>query len=61
MSRLCLRVRKMDGRIRNKLKSAKPGGAYIIPETRTKDFPEIEKEWGVFVPFRKGDLRRYKE
>jgi DNA-binding Lrp family transcriptional regulator len=61
LSRLCLRVRKMDGRIRNKLKSAKLGSAYIIPETRTKDFPEIEKEWGIFVPFRKGDLRRYKE
>jgi hypothetical protein len=61
ISRLCLRVRRMDGRIRSKMKSAKLDNKYIIPETRAKDFPEIENEWGVFVPFRKGDLRRYKE
>jgi DNA-binding transcriptional ArsR family regulator len=61
VSRLCLRVRKMDGRIRNKMKSARLSNKYILPGTMTKDFPEIEREWGVFVPFRAGDLRKYKE
>ena len=61
LSRLCLRVRRIDGRIRSRMKSSEAKEKYIIPGTRTKEFPEIEREWGIFMPFRKGDLRRYME
>ncbi len=34
---------------------------YIIPKMKSKDFKDIEKKWGVFIPFNKSDLFRYKE
>lgn len=60
LSRLCLRVRKMDRRIRNKMKSSELNTRYITPNVKSKDFQDIEREWNVFIPFNKGDIERYK-
>jgi hypothetical protein len=61
LSRRCLRVRRMDGRIRRMLKSAGMESRYIIENAKTRDFKEIERKWGVFIPFNAADLERYKE
>lgn len=60
VSRLCLRVRRMDKRIRNMMKISNIKTKYIIPSARSTDFPDIEKEWGVFIPFSKGDIKIYR-
>lgn len=61
LSRKCIRVRRMDGRIRRRLREARTKSAYIIENMRTGDFRNIEREWGVFVPFNRSDLERYEE
>jgi hypothetical protein len=61
LSRKCLRVRRMDGRIRRRLKEARAESRYVIENMKTRDFRDIEREWGVFVPFNRSDLERYKE
>lgn len=60
-ARKSMRVRKMDNRIRNRMKQSKPGEKFIVKNMKSNDFKEIEKEWDVFVPFNKSDLGRYKE
>ncbi len=56
-----IRVKKIDGRIRNKLLKAKDRSKYIIPKMKSDDFKDIEKKYNVFIPFNKADLERYKE
>ena len=50
-------------RTRKALLNSKIKNKYIIPNLRGKlnHFLNIEKEWGIYVPFNKGDLERYKE
>ncbi len=60
-ARKCTRVKRMDNRIRNKLKQAKSREKFIITGMRSIDFKDIEKEWGICVPFNKSDLSRYRE
>ncbi len=60
-ARKCTRVKKMDGRIRNRLKQAKSQETFIIAGMRSTDFKDIEKEWSIRVPFNKSDLSRYRE
>ena len=61
LSRKVIRVRRMDKRIERMLLNAKQEDRSIVPAIRAKDFPEIEKKWRIYMPFRKGDLRRLKE
>lgn len=55
------KVRKMDGRVRNLLMKTEVEDRYIVPGLKSDDFKSIEKEWEVWIPFNRGDLRRYKE
>lgn len=54
-------VRRMDRRIRKKLLAAKNENKYLYPNLKSKDFHDIEKNWGVFLDLNKADLMRYKE
>ena len=49
----------MDGRIRKGLMNGKKG--FIIDHVKSKHYQDIEKRWGVFLPFNKADLEVYKE
>jgi DNA-binding Lrp family transcriptional regulator len=59
VSRVCMRVRRMDKRIRNMMKSSAVKTKYMVSGARSKDFLGIEREWGVFVPFNKSDVEIY--
>ncbi len=61
ISRTILKTKKMDLRIRKNLLKAKNEDIYFIKNIKSKDFREIEKNWKIFIPFNKADLRRYKE
>ncbi|MBI2632485.1 hypothetical protein HYW75_05765 [Candidatus Pacearchaeota archaeon] len=61
VARMEMKVRKMDLRTRNALLKKKARKEYIIKNVKTKDFKEIEKLWGVYVPFNKADLEVYKD
>lgn len=56
-----MKVRKIDRRIEKKLLMAKGEKKSIIKGLKSKDFKDIEKKWGVFIPFNKADLKKYKE
>jgi hypothetical protein len=60
-ARRCTRVKRMDNRIRNKLKYAKSQKKFVITGMRSTDFKDIENEWNIRIPFNKSDLSRYKE
>lgn len=60
VARKIVKTRRMDNRIRIKLKEGK-AKRFIIKDIKSKDFLEIEKEWGISIPFNKSDLWRYKE
>lgn len=59
VAKTCIRVRKMDERTRKGLLHGKNG--FIIPGITSKHFQDIEKRWGVFIPFNIADLEVYKE
>lgn len=61
VARTILRVRKMDKRIRNKLLKVTGERRFMVPLMKSKCFNDIEKKWGIFIPFNKADLERYKE
>jgi len=61
LCRRYFRVRRMDGRIMRRMKTSSAHSAkekYIIEGMRSSDFTDIEKEWGVFVPFNKSDMKK---
>lgn len=58
LSRNVTRVRKMDEEVEKKIISSAAKKVFILNNVRTKDFPEIENKWSVFIPFRKSDLKR---
>lgn len=61
IARMTFKTRKIDKRIYNKMLKCKEGDKYIIDGLKSKDFAEIEKKWGIFIPFNISDLLRYKE
>lgn len=58
LSRKLFRVRSMDKRVLRLFKKSKTKERYIIPKMKSSDFKNIEKEWGIFIPFNKSDLER---
>lgn len=60
-ARQTMKVRKMDKRTRSALLKTEVLDKYIIPGLKTRDFRDVEKEWGVYIPFNKADLEVYKE
>ncbi|MBM3303473.1 MAG: helix-turn-helix transcriptional regulator [Candidatus Aenigmarchaeota archaeon] len=61
LSRLLFRVRSADRRVLTLMKKARVKDAFIIKGMRSSDFAELEKEWGVLLPFNRSDLDRLKE
>ncbi len=60
VARRTIKVRRMDERTRKGLRNKGQGG-FIIKGLKSKHFKDIEKEWGVYIPFNKQDLEVYKE
>jgi hypothetical protein len=56
MSRSCFKVRRMDGRIRRKLMDSPVRKDFIIRRVRRSEFGDIEKIWGIRIPFRKSEI-----
>lgn len=61
VARVILRVRRMPERTRKLLMKAEEKERFIIPGLKSEDFHALEVLWKVYIPFRKGDLLRYKE
>src|SRR3989338_4695715 len=61
VARKTIRVKKIDERTRKALLKGKTKDKYIIKGIRSPDFKDIEKNWGVFIPFNKADLEVYRE
>ena len=61
VTRTLLRVRRMPVRTRKLFMQSKIKDRFIIPGLKSGDFHVIENLWKVYIPFRKGDLQRYKE
>ena len=60
LSRKLMKVKRMDGRILNKMLPRKEANfKYIIPKLKSRDFKDIEKKWRVYLPFNKCDLEDY--
>ena len=59
-ARTIMKTRRMDERIRKKLKNGKEG-KFMVRNMKSDDFLDIQKEWKVYVPLNKADLRRYEE
>ena len=60
LSRKLMKVKRMDGRILNKMLPRKEANfKYIIPKLKSRDFKGIEKKWRVYLPFNKLDLEDY--
>lgn len=60
LSRRIFRVKRMDGRILRRMKEAPVKDKFIIPGLRSDDFQDIEREWGVCIPFNKADMEKLK-
>jgi hypothetical protein len=58
LSRKLFRVRRIDGRILRRMRESHVRNKFIIPNLRSDDFTDIEKEWGVHIPFNKSDMER---
>ena len=61
VSRIIMKTKNIDKRTRKSLLKGKDKSRFIIKPHKPKYFKEIEKIWGVYVPFNKADLMRYKE
>lgn len=61
VARTILKTKKMDLRTRKSLLKSKIKNKFIIPNIKSKDLINIEKEWCIYLPFNKADLGRYKE
>jgi len=60
LSRRIFRVRRLDGRILRRMREAHVEDKFIVPKLKSDDFQDIEKEWGVYIPFNKSDLEKIK-
>ena len=61
VARTTIRVKKMNEKTRNLLRTAKEKNRYIVKDLKSKDFIDIEKKWKIYIPFNKTDLTRLKE
>ena len=57
-ARRIVKVRSMDNRVMAFFMKARLRRKNMVPGLRSKDFGDIEKEWGVCVPFNKSDFKR---
>ncbi len=55
------RTKNPDKKILEKIKKSKSKSKFIIEPLKSDDFKNIEKIWGIYIPFNKSDLDRYKE
>ena len=60
LSSKIFKMKEVDKKILEKFKKSKTGSKFIIEPLKSEDFRNIEKEWGVFIPFNKADLERYR-
>jgi hypothetical protein len=58
LSRKVFRVRRIDRRILRGMKQSPVSGRFLIGKRQSRDFPGIEKEWKVHIPFNRPDLIR---
>lgn len=56
LSRRYFKVRRMDRRVRRKLRESPVRKRFIIRRVRRSDFSDIEKMWGIHIPFRKSEI-----
>ena len=61
VARTIMKVKRMDKRTRKALLNGKDKSRFIIGPHKTKHYKEIEKIWGVYIPFNRSDLGRYGE
>lgn len=59
LAKTIMRVQPIDGRTLKSLKVGKDKDPFIIDNLKSKDFQSIEKEWQIYVPFNKADLKEY--
>ncbi len=52
------RMKHPNESVLRKLMKAKGNRKYLIPQMRSRDFKDLEKEWNVFIPFNKADMDR---
>ena len=61
VARTIIKVKRMDKRTRKALLKGKDKSRFIIKPHKPNYYKEIEKMWGVYIPFHKSDLDRYVE
>jgi len=61
LTRKFMRVKRIDKRVLNSLLKARNEPKFIVENFKTKDFKDIEKKWGVFLPFNKVDMLEYEQ
>lgn len=61
LTRMFMRVRKIDKRTLNSLLRAKNEPKFIVENLKSGDFKEIEKKWKVYLPFNKIDMMEYEQ
>ncbi len=55
------KIKEPYKKLLDKMKKAKIKSKFIIEPLKSDDFKNIEKKWGVYIPFNKGDLERYRK
>ncbi len=56
LARRLYKIRAMDSQLLSGLRRAPLRQQYLVPLLASKDFADIEKEWGVCLPFNKADV-----
>lgn len=49
-----------DKKILEKMEKSESQSKFIIEPIKSDDFKNLEKKWGVYIPFNKSDLERYR-
>lgn len=60
LARKITKVRKPDMRTMKGLLIAKDTSNYAVPGIKSSDFLDIQKKWGICIPFKKEDLVEYR-
>lgn len=56
LARQLYRIRPMDKQLLVRLRKAPLKDPYLAPPLKSRDFADIESEWGVHIPFNKSEL-----
>lgn len=59
LAKKIMRVRHIDKRTLNSLRTGKDSERHIIPNLKSKDFKSLEKRWKIYIPFNLKDLEEY--